>query len=75
MSFPLRENQYYLNYKEFFIKKLRDNKIKKIIVIGNELEEVLDLSFSKDCFNKKRLGEITIKFEISSKCKFFYENT
>ena len=75
VSFPLRENKYFLNYKEFFIKKLRNNKIKKIIVIGNELEEILDLSFSKDCFNKTRLGEITIKFEISNKCKFFYENT
>ena len=75
VSFPLKENKYFLNYKNFFINKLRQNKIKKVIVVGNELEEVLYLIFSENCFKKTRLGEITIKFVITEKCRFLYENT
>ena len=54
------ESKYYKTYKEFFIKNLKVNKIKKAYLVkplwgGNE---VFENGLNSDCFEKKKITEI-----------------
>tara|TARA_X000001036_G_scaffold230669_1_gene215547 strand:+ start:6145 stop:7698 length:1554 start_codon:yes stop_codon:yes gene_type:complete len=71
VSFPLKDQKYYEDYKTFFIKKLEKNKIKKILIVGNGLEDLLFATFDKSCFKKSQLGKITFRLELKDSCKEF----
>ena len=71
VSFPLKESKYFSDYKNFFIEKLKKNKITKIIIVGNGLEDLLDSTFEKNCFAKSQLSKITFKLELKKDCKDF----
>lgn len=71
VSFPLKDQKYYEDYKTFFIKKLKKNKITKILIVGNGLENLLLSTFDKNCFKKSQLGKITFRLELKDSCKEF----
>jgi len=71
VSFPLKESKYFSDYKNFFIEKLKKNKITKVIIVGNSLEDLLDSTFEKNCFAKSQLSKITFKLELKKNCKDF----
>ena len=50
VSYPLKESKYFSNYKKFFVKKLKKNKITKVIIVGNEMEDLLDSLLKKIVF-------------------------
>jgi len=67
----LKGQKYYEDYKTFFIKKLKKNKITKILIVGNGLENLLVSTFDKNCFKKSQLGKITFRLELQDSCKEF----
>ncbi len=71
VSYPLKNTRYYDKYKDFFVKKLKINKINKIIIVGNGLENLLTSTFNANCFKKTKLSEITFRFEIKEDCGEF----
>tara|TARA_Y200000002_G_C22448641_1_gene565363 strand:- start:232 stop:765 length:534 start_codon:yes stop_codon:yes gene_type:complete len=71
VSYPLKDNKYYNNYKKFFINKLKKNEINKIIIVGNGLENLLTSTFDEKCFKKIQLGEIIFRLELDEDCKDF----
>ena len=71
VSYPLKDNKFYNNYKKFFINKLKKNEINKIIIVGNGLENLLTATFDEKCFKKIQLGEIIFRLELDEDCKDF----
>ena len=71
VSYPLRGHKYYENYKSFFVDKIKKNKIKKIIIIGNGLENLLTSTFDESCFVKSQLSKITFRLVLNENCEEF----
>ena len=68
LSIPNISNNYFQEYREFFISKLIEQKISNIYVIDeSKLEILLPIFENPNCFSKSRLNEISVKLEIS-KC-------
>ena len=58
----------------FFINKLKKEEISKIIIVGNGLEDLLSLTFDKDCFSKSQIGKIAFRLNIRDDCETLNEN-
>tara|TARA_B110000971_G_scaffold59316_1_gene60568 strand:+ start:602 stop:2170 length:1569 start_codon:yes stop_codon:yes gene_type:complete len=71
VSFPTEGQKYYEKYKYFFIKSLKKNDISFIYETSNIDDAMVELVLSKDCFVKKRLTEMLIKFTLIKSCKDF----
>ena len=68
LSIPNISNNYFQEYREFFISKLIEQKISNIYVIDeSKLKILLPIFENPNCFSKSRLNEISVKLEIS-KC-------
>ena len=74
VSFPTEGQKYYEKYKYFFIKSLKKNDISFIYETSNIDDAMVELVLSKDCFVKKRLTEMLIKFTLIKSCKDFLWN-
>jgi len=74
ISFPSKKNMYYSFYKDFFIKKLKKNKIKKIYIFfnKNEIDSAIDnyvFSYiSSDCFKIFKKHEELIELTLIDNC-------
>lgn len=74
ISFPSKKNKYYNFYKDFFIKKLKKNNIKKIYVFfnKNEINGAMDkyvFSYiSSDCFKIYKKHEELIELTLIDGC-------
>ena len=71
VSYPLKDTVYYEDYKRFFIEKLKKENIKKIMIVGNGLEDLLLSTFEKNCFTKSQVGKITFKLNLKDDCEEF----
>jgi hypothetical protein len=63
LSVPNIDNKYYKNYQEFFIKNLISQKIETIYILKKK-EKYLTIFLKKDCYHKKSINEILLRFEI-----------
>tara|TARA_B100000029_G_C17183724_1_gene817936 strand:- start:54 stop:512 length:459 start_codon:yes stop_codon:yes gene_type:complete len=70
LSVPDKKNKYYLNYKKFFLSKLKQNQIKHVYLLDKN-EDIFFKEFidDKKCLISNELNEILIKIEIN-KCIF-----
>ena len=71
LSTPNKNNKYYTNYKNFFLEKLKINKVKYIYFIGKNMHNTDffdDFSYLNSCIISKNINELLIEFNIS-KCK------
>ena len=72
ISIPDRKNKYYYVHKNFFLSKIKKNKIKHLFFIGkqkhkmNFFEEFIN---ENECTVFNQFNELLIEFDIS-KCKF-----
>jgi len=72
LSIPDRKNKYYYVHKNFFLSKIKKNKIKHLFFIGkqkhkmNFFEEFIN---ENECTVSNQFNELLIEFDIS-KCKF-----
>ena len=65
LSVPNRNSIYFNTYKKFFEKKLIEQEIQVIFVIGQNKVEYLKNHFNeKNCMTKKKINEIALKLNI-----------
>ena len=68
LSIPDKSNNYFQEYKDFFVSRLISQKILNIYIIDeSKLEIFLPIFENQNCYSKTRLNEISVKLEIS-KC-------
>ena len=70
LSVPNKTNKYFHEYKKFFLKKLKQENINIIFVVGFDKERYLDDIFlTNSCIVKKKLNQLTKKISLN-KCNF-----
>jgi len=66
LSVPDKKNEYFFIYKNFFIKKLKEQKVQTIYLVGqgqmNFLNQFLD---KKDCLKVEHFNEISKRIRIN----------
>tara|TARA_B110000238_G_C15989549_1_gene379646 strand:- start:206 stop:835 length:630 start_codon:yes stop_codon:yes gene_type:complete len=68
-SVPNRDNKYFVNYKNFFLKQIKKRNIENIYVIGkNEKKYVFDMIKEKSCIKSTIINEISTLVNLT-KCK------
>ena len=68
MSVPKIKNNFYNEYKNFFLNKIKENNVKLIYTIGQDKEVFFqDLINKNECMDIKRVNEILLEYKIS-KC-------
>ena len=68
-GYPSKENKYFLNWKNFYLNKLNENKIKIVYMIkplAGETDPLKNI-LSDNCFKKEKLTDI-IEVFIINKC-------
>ena len=71
VSFPLKKQKYFKEYKYFFIQNLKKNNIDFIYETSRNEDTIIELIINKNCFKKEKVSEILIKLEIKKNCKDF----
>ena len=71
VSFPVKGQKYFDEYKNYFVDKIIKRKIDGIYVIGKEDENTPLLVLDRDCLNKEIIDEIIFYYSINKKCKDF----
>ena len=66
LSVPRPNDKYFENYKDFFTKSLNSQNIETIYLFKDK-ERFLTKILEKNCYKKKLISEILLKFEIK-KC-------
>lgn len=66
VSFPIPGNKNFLNYKEFFLKKIKNNNIEKIFSVGSDVEDLIFLTFDKKCFSKIKIGYFLFEYQLKT---------
>ena len=65
LSVPSQKNEYFLNYKEFFLKRLIVQKIDTIYILG-EKEFFLENILKDKCYSKEDIKQNFKKFLIKN---------
>jgi len=66
LSVPNEDNIYYENYKKFFIRKLKEQNIETIYIIGKKEVFLINI-LKRGCYEKKLINEISFKIN-TKKC-------
>ena len=72
LSIPDKENKYYNYHKQFFMDKIKKNKIKHLFFIGKNKSKMYffqEFFIENKCIESKELNKLVLEFDIS-KCKF-----
>ena len=67
LSVPSKKNKYYNDHKNFFMSKLKDNKINSLYFIGKDKHKMYffrELINENECITKKTYNEILTEFNI-----------
>lgn len=65
LSVPNKNNKYFEIYKKFFIKKLKDQNIQTVYVVGKKEVFLINI-FEKNCYEKKAINKIAFKIDIKN---------
>jgi hypothetical protein len=68
VSFPIKGQKYFKEYKSFFINNIKQNKIEVIYTIGKGEENILGLILENDCFVSKKEGKFIFSHKILKGC-------
>ena len=69
VSFPLKENKYFLQYKNFFIDSLKKNEIKVVYETSEEKYLNTKLIINENCYKASKVGEMITKLELNFECE------
>jgi len=72
LSIPNKKNKYYNVHKNFFLSKIKKNKIKRLFFIGKNKSEMYffeEFFNENECIISHQFNELLLEFDIS-KCKF-----
>ena len=70
-SFPVKGNKYYSEYKNHFLKIIKNNKIRVIYLISSDkaiVNRFVNDYFDEACINEQSFTERLKKFELSKDC-------
>ncbi len=66
-SVPSTDNKFFLYYKDFFLSKIRSQKIDNIYIIGKDKKIFLSSIFDdKNCRNYEKINQITFKLNLKN---------
>jgi hypothetical protein len=68
LSVPNKENKYYNNYRDFFLSKINNNKIKHIYFIGEDkhvMDFFIELKNINECIVSNKINELLVEFDMS----------
>ena len=68
LSIPNKKNKYYYNYKDFFLSKIKYNKIRYIYFIGKNKHTMnffSELIYENECVISKKINELLTEFNVS----------
>jgi len=71
VSFPIKEQKFFNEYKDFFINNLKKNKIEFIYETVRKEETITELVLNKDCIEKIRVSEMLMKIKLLKDCTDF----
>jgi len=71
VSFPLKNQKYYNNYKNFFIKSLKKNNIDYIYETFEIKNSIVEIVLDNSCFSKEKINDVLTKFMLRKDCKDF----
>ena len=71
VSFPLKGNKYFEIYKNYFIKKIKENKIQTVYETREDDFTILELVLNPNCFfnKKERVSAMLIKMRLNQNCE------
>ena len=71
LSVPRKENKFYYEYKNFFLSKIKNNKIQYVYIIGTKDAKTffLELIDNNGCIVSNKLNELLIEFQLNE-CSF-----
>ena len=71
LSVPGKKNKFYPEYKNFFLSKIKNNKIQYVYIIGTKDEKTvfLELIDNSGCIASNKLNELLVEFQLN-KCNF-----
>ena len=68
LSVPNKANSYFSFYKDFFLKKIKEENIETLFIVGGQKKNYIERLYeNKKCFDKTVINEISYKINIS-KC-------
>ena len=67
LSVPSKKNYFFKDYKIFFKKKLKENKIKNIYILGKKITYIDNIFEKNKCISYEQKTEILLKANIE-KC-------
>ena len=79
ISYPQKNSKYFLKYKNFLVKKIKNNSIKEIYIFRSsvlndeDLNELIYNYISKSCFNRKNIDKYSTKLTILKCQELFNE--
>ena len=68
LSVPNKENKYYNNYRNFFLSKINNNKIKHIYFIGEDkhvMDFFIELKNINECIVSNKINELLVEFNMN----------
>lgn len=71
VSFPVKNQKYFNEYKSFFIKNLKKNSIDFIYETSETEDSIVEKVISKNCVSKERMSKMLVKFMLNKNCKDF----
>ena len=71
VSFPLRGNKYFEEYKNYFISKIKKNSIEFIFETKEDDKTITELVLGEKCFVKERISTMMVKIKLNKRCEDF----
>ena len=71
VSFPLRGNNYHKVYKNYFISKIKEKKIKTIYEIREGEKIITELILNEECYSKEKASEMLLRVNLKLNCAEF----
>ena len=68
-AYPVQNNRYYRNYKNYLINFIESKKIDSILIIYPVQPSEIFRYINRECFDEKKLNEITLKFKLKKTCR------
>tara|TARA_B100000575_G_C22732477_1_gene438984 strand:+ start:90 stop:599 length:510 start_codon:yes stop_codon:yes gene_type:complete len=68
VSFPTKNQKYYAYYKDYFISKIKEKKIKFIFETRKDDKLITGYVLEQDCFSKEKVKNMFIKLKLNFDC-------
>ena len=65
-AYPLKNNKYYINYKNLLIDILKRNNIAVIYTIYPQKSSIIYNYLDKNCFQEKKISKMLSSFELKN---------